>query len=860
MQPKAALDDLLQYIRILILDDDDNLANAARTSLNLIGYPYVEYTDDPSVAWDKLPSTNILLIDHFLGYADQNGIEFTREAKKKFGNELDVIIYSGSVGELVHFAIEAGATACLEKPLNFEYLSLWIKETAKRIWFEKILNAIPDEIAVLAPNVEEFGRILYANETKKSKHEKGKDPLEGDYCWQRFEKRGFGSQPCPGCIPLEALLDKKACRNFWSYKTLEGKEESVDIHAAPIFDQINNVRCIVETCRDRTQQETINRYFRRIERETDWDKRLDIFLNGFIELGYERVRFYKRESTNGLAVYHGVYQVGMPASFNVKEYSHSEKDDIPTQIITQSKFPALFIVKQTDEYNWVPSLSSNSIYKVSDNRVPNNHILEKKRWIDIPVIANREIIAKISIEPTDPNRFVSSHDLELLNRYAEWAGQALVNAEQREKLRLKDETNQIIIQMNQKMSKMPIHHWWPKLAVRRICRALNTSSCSLFLLEVKNGHEKLVRKAIYARDYTGKTIKKLDFDEEYEPGEHIVGSVFQFGRNRRIQNLEHIADRQRNQGKETINLEYYDQLTKYFGQEIRNVMCVVLRTGRDKIGVLRVLNKHRADVFGNRDFTSDDLNAFIALAGQMSVAFETKELFDQVNASQQYKEFITQEYSHTMKNMMQPVVTISGLLQKDSDNKELWAMLEDEISKMKTTINTMMQLVRLDSQELQLVRKSLDINDLIFKVIRPYKVVASDSNMEIIVNVNSSNEEFYLDERLISDAIANLLDNAIKYGDENSPIYVSHKCDQNVLEIAVKNFGPEISASDREKIFQKYYTGANNVVSSQQTGLGLPYVKAVTEAHGGEAFVDPKFNKGTKVVMRIPFEKNRRKS
>ncbi len=195
MEKKTALSELLRFIRILILDDEENIGYATQTRLQQKGYPFVEFYHEPDAAWDELKHTNILLVDHYLGYSPKTGIEFTREAKLKYGSDLDVILYSGSVEDLTQEAIDAGATACLQKPLNFEYLNLWIKETAKRIWLEKVLDAIPDEVIVIDPGEKEFGKIHFANKTKKQKFEGGV-PLENDYCWRRFELKGDGAQPC----------------------------------------------------------------------------------------------------------------------------------------------------------------------------------------------------------------------------------------------------------------------------------------------------------------------------------------------------------------------------------------------------------------------------------------------------------------------------------------------------------------------------------------------------------------------------------------------------------------------------------------------------------------------------------------
>lgn len=851
MQHRTALEELLRYIRILILDRDEQLTSSLKSELSRVGYPYVDRTRSAKEAWDKLSTTNIVLLDLHGGDGEENGLQFAQRAKTAFQEEIDVIICSTPEEKVAYYAHHAEITAWLEKPLNFDNLAAWIREIARRIWYEKILNNIPDEVIVIEPSDAEFGKLHFVNKTKKDRFEKGL-PLEYDYCWKRFERQGNGSHPCFECLAREAKSERRIVRNYWNYKNWNGKNESVDIHAAPIFDQIGTIRGIIETCRDRTQQEVIERNLRRIETENDWDKRLTLFLNGFTELGYSRVRFYQKQQKNGHYIYKGICQIGMPAGFDIRHYSYDASSDIPSQIVTNTRRPALFLVKHEGDFAWTPVSTTRNVYRVNHDLVPNNHILAKLRWVDIPIKADREIIAKVSAEPDDPKVFISNHDLTLLANYADWAGQALWSAEQGEKLRLKDATNQLIIQMNYKISKVPIHSRWVYMAVKRVCQVLNTSGCSLFLLQGKGRNERLVRMATFVQDSHGRRVRKIDVVEEYAVGQFLVGSVFQSGRNRYFNNLIELAESQDDPNTQRLNLADYNYYGDKIGEKIRNAMFVVLRAGNRKVGILRAINKQRADVFGNRDFTTDDLRVLLALAGQISVGFETDELIKELRASQEYKEFIAQEYSHTLKNLMQPVISISGLLKHDSGDKTLLNLLDNEIIKMKTTINTMLQLVKAESKSLLLHKSYVKIKNMLEEVIKPYIILASDKKMDIRLSLEEDMQDIYLDERLIYDAIANLLDNAIKYGYKNTYIKVRAWVKYDKLFISVADIGETIAKEDRVRIFDKFFLGKHTVDKIRQLGLGLTYVKVVTEAHGGKVYVDPRFQKGAKIIMSIP--------
>ena len=855
MQQKAALEELLQYIRILILDDDKDVGLSIKFRLEQTGYPNVEFTASTVAAWEKLPYTNILLIDQYLNDSQENGIEFLRRAKSAYGANIDIILYSGHVDEFMQDAIKAGATTCLEKPLKYEYLVPWIRETARRIWYEKILNAIPDQLMVIDPSDKEFGKLHFINETKKRRFE-GDKPLEYDYCWKRFERQGDGDRPCFECLALEAKSEKRTVRQYRKSKTWDGVEESSDVHAAPIFDQIGVVRGIIETRRDRKLKDVIDRNMHRIETENRLPERLALFLNGFTELGFSRVRFYQKQQRKNKQVYQGILQVGMPSDFDIRQFVFDASTDVPTQIITSTAYPTLFLVKDHGEYKWKPVSSTRHVYKVSRQYVPFNDILHRDRWIEIPLKVDGDIIAKVSVDPDDPDNFISDYELSLLSDYADWAGQALMNAQQRDMLRMKDETNQLIIQINRKISKMPIHNRWVSMAIKRVSQVLDASGCSLFLLRGKGQNARLVKTASFVQDIHDKRVRKMNLAEEYKIGENFVGGVYNTGRSRRVNNLAYIAKHQHKPRTLKINLPAYQYYCERVGEDIQNAMFVVLRAGNEKWGVLRAINKRHADIFGNRSFTPDDLRVFQALAGQIAVGFETDRLIKQIKSSQAYKEFIAQEYSHTLKNIMQPVLTVSKLLQTNPDDKELWELLENEIRKMKTTLNTMLQLVQLESTKVKLHKTMVNVRAMLEEAMKPYHILADDRNMEIHLHVQEEMPDVYIDRQLIYDAIANLLDNAIKYGFKNTPIHVDARCEYQNLYISVTDVGTKIAKEDRVKIFDKFFLRRQNVDKFRQLGLGLTYVKVVTEAHDGKVYVDPSFNKGAKIVMSIPLQDN----
>jgi two-component system phosphate regulon sensor histidine kinase PhoR len=107
----------------------------------------------------------------------------------------------------------------------------------------------------------------------------------------------------------------------------------------------------------------------------------------------------------------------------------------------------------------------------------------------------------------------------------------------------------------------------------------------------------------------------------------------------------------------------------------------------------------------------------------------------------------------------------------------------------------------------------------------------------------------------LSNVIYNLLDNANKYTFENPLIEVGTKKDGDCLEIYVKDNGMGISKANQKKIFDKLYrVPTGNVHNTKGFGLGLSYVKAIIAKHGGLIELESQLQKGSKFILRLPFD------
>ena len=131
----------------------------------------------------------------------------------------------------------------------------------------------------------------------------------------------------------------------------------------------------------------------------------------------------------------------------------------------------------------------------------------------------------------------------------------------------------------------------------------------------------------------------------------------------------------------------------------------------------------------------------------------------------------------------------------------------------------------------------------------------SRKQAEHTVTVHHKNELLLVkcDARLIIQVIINLVDNAIKYTPAGSHITITTQNSGNDAEISVADNGAGIPDSEKEKVFQMFYSGSNPIADCRRSlGLGLSLCKAIVSAHGGKISVFDNRPTGTVITFTIP--------
>ena len=214
---------------------------------------------------------------------------------------------------------------------------------------------------------------------------------------------------------------------------------------------------------------------------------------------------------------------------------------------------------------------------------------------------------------------------------------------------------------------------------------------------------------------------------------------------------------------------------------------------------------------------------------------------------------------HDMKSPLSSIIMGAHFLHsgkvddKPQIKEKYYTIIEDEAEHLLALVNKLLTISKLENKKLILNKWDIDIEPIIADLIDKTKAKATKP-FEIVTDLKVKN--VFADEQYLTEAIANLLDNAIKYSKDEIKIKISTiDTDKNVL-LKVRDNGIGITKEEQQIIFDKFGRAAihekNRKGGVSGFGLGLNYVDQVMQAHGGKVTVSSEKDKFSEFTLYIP--------
>jgi two-component system sensor histidine kinase SenX3 len=211
--------------------------------------------------------------------------------------------------------------------------------------------------------------------------------------------------------------------------------------------------------------------------------------------------------------------------------------------------------------------------------------------------------------------------------------------------------------------------------------------------------------------------------------------------------------------------------------------------------------------------------------------------------------------SHELKTPVGALGLLAETITAEDDpavTRRLAARMTGEAERVGRIIDDLLALSRIEAEE-HPVREPVGVGTVVKEAIERIASLAEAQRITLTTEGVGRRHTVRGDRRQLVSAVANLLENACKYSEDGSSVGVTSWADGNWVEIAVRDEGVGIPASDLERIFERFYrVDRARSRDTGGTGLGLAIVRHVAGNHRGEVRVESREGEGSIFTLRLP--------
>lgn len=214
--------------------------------------------------------------------------------------------------------------------------------------------------------------------------------------------------------------------------------------------------------------------------------------------------------------------------------------------------------------------------------------------------------------------------------------------------------------------------------------------------------------------------------------------------------------------------------------------------------------------------------------------------------------------AHDLKAPLNRVKGLANLLQHEelsANQEEYINLMLNVVDQGRDMIQELLDLQRLESQEVALEIESINLNELLQNILLGFEKDASNKNIQLNLNTKPETEEISTDPALLERIMDNLLSNAIKFSHANSKINISLEAPSGseYLCISVEDEGQGFSEEDKQHIFKKFTRlSAKPTDGEDSSGLGLYIVKLLVETLRGKISLQSTLGEGSRFDIQLP--------
>ncbi len=279
-----------------------------------------------------------------------------------------------------------------------------------------------------------------------------------------------------------------------------------------------------------------------------------------------------------------------------------------------------------------------------------------------------------------------------------------------------------------------------------------------------------------------------------------------------------------------------------------NEVLVPLKTGMRPRGLL---------VIRGAALSMDSMQA---VGGLVSIALDHAQGIEDAAKSEASKEserlrtLILDSITHELRTPLTSIKGAAGTLLSDEamslgDRKELVSIVDEEADRLNRLVDQAVEMARIEAREVKMHMESLRMPALVEEARERCASMAASHLLQCEI---PELPEVYGDRELLVKVLCNLLENAGKYSEPSSPIFVTSEVKGDMLATSVADRGIGIDPSEQSLIFDRLYRSRTQTEGTPGTGMGLAIARAIVEAHHGRISVTSQPGRGSVFTFTVP--------
>jgi PAS domain S-box-containing protein len=246
---------------------------------------------------------------------------------------------------------------------------------------------------------------------------------------------------------------------------------------------------------------------------------------------------------------------------------------------------------------------------------------------------------------------------------------------------------------------------------------------------------------------------------------------------------------------------------------------------------------------------------------------ERKKMEEQLKELDKLKDDFLMITTHELKTPLVPIKSQCQLIlagdygKINKKQKEAIEMIYRNEEVLGALTSEVMDVAKIKSGKMQIMRVPSQLEKIVANVVADLKTAAERKHITLSLDTMPELPKMFIDESRIRQALANLIDNAIKFTPGNGTIKVDVQREKGIVSVAVSDTGIGISAKNIPKLFTPFFQAESDVTHKQRgTGLGLAISKGLVEAHGGTISVKSAGEgKGSTFIVTLPLVANQKR-